>query len=413
MGGVFKATDSLLGGRMVAVKIPLSAADGPRLKQEAKILGMVKNSHVMEVFDIKQEGELVYIVCELLLGQTVSQMLEKKKPNGLEEANIVEVAIDVLKALVATHATGIVHRDVKPSNVMCLESLHKLIDYGIAKNVSDQHNVAQTMAGVAPGTPLYMSPLAKDNILDIRSDIWAVVVSMLEMALCKVPPLLDRPNTPVPTSELRQKGYSEKFIAFIDKALQKEPDHGFQTAAEALKELQKLVHEKTGQTTMKNQIRQLLGGQGQIQEQLREQGKMAEVLIRLNRAELRLIEELVSDVPNGYLLSSIGVLILRLPSIRAGPRRDLLPSSHLDHAKAQGRGAQVVGLPGRAEHLALRHGARMLHLSTRYACGALWPLGQRLRDEDDKSMGQEMGPGDRHHVYCHTGKTRCLSRLSP
>jgi serine/threonine protein kinase len=244
-------------------------------------------------------------------------MLEQKKPNGLEEANIVEVAIDVLKALVATHAKGIVHRDVKPSNVMCLESHMKLIDFGIAKNVSDQHNLAKTMTGAAPGTPLYMSPNAKDNILDTRSDIWALVVSMLEMAICYVPPRLAA-AAPVPVEELRQKGYSEKFIAFIDTALQKEPDHGFQTAAEALKELQKLVHVKTGQTTIKNQIRQLLGGQGQIQEQLRKQGKMAEVLIRLNHAEFRLIEELVS-VSNGYfngiilptlMSSSIGVCIL-------------------------------------------------------------------------------------------------------
>jgi serine/threonine protein kinase len=191
----------------------------------------------------------------------------------------------------------------------------KLIDFGIAKNVGDQHNVVQTMTGAAPGTPLYMSLNAKDSIFDVRSDIWALVASMLEMAICYVPPRLAA-AAPVPVEELRQTGYSEKFIVFIDTALQKEPGHGFQTAAEALEELQKLVHEKTGQTTTKNQIRQLLEGQvqiqegqTQIQEQLHEQGLVVarmvdnfadlegsiEVLIRLNRAEFRLLEELVRD----------------------------------------------------------------------------------------------------------------------
>jgi serine/threonine-protein kinase len=264
MGCVMKAEDSSLGGKIVAVKIPHDVAGGARMKQEAKFGGVIseRTVHVMQIYDLKQEGELVYMVCEFLNGETIAKMLEKKKPDGLDEATIVQIAIGVLDALVAIHANGFVHRDVKPSNIMwvLLKPHVKLIDFGITKSTNAQENVVKTTTGGAPGTGPYMSPLALQRTADVRNDIWALAVSMIEAAIGYVPESLAF-TAPVPVVELRQKGYSEVFIAFIDKALEKDPADGFQTAAEALKEAQSLIRKKTGLTTMKKQLKEILHNQ--------------------------------------------------------------------------------------------------------------------------------------------------------
>jgi serine/threonine protein kinase len=200
----------------------------------------------------------------------------------------------------------------------------KLIDFGITKSLNEQDNVLSTTTGSTPGTKPYMSPSAFQGRLDVRSDIYALIVSMLETSIGYVPENLAF-TAPVPVGELRQKGYSEPFIGFIDKGLQKDPLNGFQTAVAALDQAKLLpsARAKTGLTTMKKQLASVLQGQEVVvekldenkrkleenQDMLREQGAVVtamagrfanmegsiDALTRLNRAGLRLVEELVRD----------------------------------------------------------------------------------------------------------------------
>jgi hypothetical protein len=331
MGEIMKANDSLLNRKLV-LKFPLTATDAIRMHQETKFLAMVgqQTSHVMAVYEFKREGDLAYMVGEFLDGKNVRQLLDQRKPLGLEEHQIVQITIGVLEALIVIHAHNFVHRDIKPSNIMWLEAPPhvKLIDFGITKSLNEQDNVMSTTTGSTPGTKPYMSPSAFQGKMDFCSDIWALTVSVLETAIGYVPENLAF-TAPVPVGELRQKGYSEPFIGFIDKGLQKDPLNGFKTAVEALDQAKLLpsARAKTGLTSMKKQladiqqeqkrghevvVEKLDENKRQLEENqalLREQGAVVtamagrfanmegsmQTLTRLNRAELRLIEELVRD----------------------------------------------------------------------------------------------------------------------
>jgi serine/threonine protein kinase len=329
MGEVMKAKDAQLN-RDVALKFPLKVDGTLRMEQEAKVLKILgkldkkMTEHIMDLYDFKQEGSLSYMVCEYLEGHTMQQLLEEKKPNGLDEAQIVQIAIGVLKALVVIHANGFIHRDIKPSNIMwvVLPPHIKLIDFGISKSISKQENMVQTTTGSMPGSRPYMSPNAHGGQPDEHNDIWALMVSILQAAICNIPPRLWL-DALVPVVELRDKGYTEPFISFIHKGLDRDPLKGFQTAAEALEEARLLpsARPKTGLTTMKKDmttvkehLADLLHGQGVLAEKLDDnkeillkQGALVtsmarafanmeaslEVVTRMNQVEMRLLEALV------------------------------------------------------------------------------------------------------------------------
>jgi TolB-like protein/predicted Ser/Thr protein kinase len=157
MGEVWKARDTRLD-RIVAIK-RLKSAHSERFEQEARAIAALNHPHICQIYDIGPD----YLVLEYIDGSPI------KGPMPAKEA--VRIAIQIASALEAAHARGILHRDLKPGNVLLTASGPKLLDFGLAKLTADS-NATQTMAVM--GTPLYMSPeQAEGKPLDARSDVFS------------------------------------------------------------------------------------------------------------------------------------------------------------------------------------------------------------------------------------------------
>jgi eukaryotic-like serine/threonine-protein kinase len=182
MGEVYRATDLELN-RVVALKTfrssSLMAQDlRTRLRQEAQLISKLNHSGICTLYDVKQHAGVDYLVMEFLDGDTLAQRLAR---GSLTVEQSVEVALQVLAALQYAHKQGVIHRDIKPGNVMLTRSGTKLLDFGIAK-LAQYHETREdlelsagplTPTGVAIGTPAFMSPEQRDGVADVRSDIYA------------------------------------------------------------------------------------------------------------------------------------------------------------------------------------------------------------------------------------------------
>ncbi len=191
MGSVYEAQHELLGTR-VAIKVlhpDLARRPGlvDRFLQEAKVSAQIKSPHVVHVSDVDRTPEgTAYIVMDLLEGQPLSSVLERDRRLPIPTA--VDYTKQILTALEAAHALGVVHRDLKPENVFVTflsgKPVLKLIDFGIAKLKStDPSAKSLTVAGVVMGTAEYMAPeqaYGADRA-DARSDVYAVGVMLYEM----------------------------------------------------------------------------------------------------------------------------------------------------------------------------------------------------------------------------------------
>lgn len=201
MGEVILAEDTRLN-RKVAIKFLTSGVtkDTERLKrfrQEAKAASALNHPNIVTVHDIGEGGGHQYIVCEYVEGQTLSQLIEKGKVPLPEAAAI---AAEICSALVAAHESGIIHRDIKPDNVILTKAGGvKVLDFGLAKPVgpletdladgeADTFERVMTIPGMVLGTPQYMSPeQARGRKVDLRSDLFSLGVILYEMVTGKPP----------------------------------------------------------------------------------------------------------------------------------------------------------------------------------------------------------------------------------
>jgi len=183
MGIVYEAADDLLG-RPVAIKTINMSADlaeradhEARFLQEAKAAGGLSHPNVVTVYDVGRQQDLLYMAMELLDGEELRDVIARGE---LPLDTAVDIAAQVADGLAFAHERGIVHRDVKPSNIMVLRgSTVKIMDFGIARvRMSD----VKTQTGLRLGSPRYMAPeqLLGQNI-DLRADIFALGVVLYEM----------------------------------------------------------------------------------------------------------------------------------------------------------------------------------------------------------------------------------------
>jgi serine/threonine-protein kinase len=188
MGVVYKGHDELLD-RSVAIKVlPENFASDPerlaRFKKEAKAVAQLSHPNIMEIFDFGCEDGVNYAVAELLTGQTLSECLAE---NRIGWRRAVEIGAAIADALAAAHEAGIVHRDVKPSNIfLTIDGRVKVLDFGLARSLDPPGNDAtttqHTTAGCVLGTVGYMSPeQVRGSRADHRSDIFALGCVMHEM----------------------------------------------------------------------------------------------------------------------------------------------------------------------------------------------------------------------------------------
>jgi eukaryotic-like serine/threonine-protein kinase len=193
MGVVYKARDTRLG-RSVALKVlpPDKVADGDRRRrfiQEARAASALNHPNIVVVHDIGSENGCDFIAMESVQGKTLDQLIPR---SGMQLAELLRIAIQIVGALARAHSAGIVHRDLKPSNVMVDEQGHvKVLDFGLSKlterAVLEDGSSAtvdlKTAEGTIVGTVPYMSPeQAEGKPVDARSDIFSLGSLLYEMA---------------------------------------------------------------------------------------------------------------------------------------------------------------------------------------------------------------------------------------
>ncbi len=252
MAAVYKAYQPSMN-RYVALKIlPQSLAKDPqfvgRFQQEAKVLAKLQHPHVLPVFDFGEAEGYTYIVMPLVESGTLTELLQGR-PLSLKQ--IRSLISQIGEALDYAHARGLVHRDVKPSNVLvdgrgnCL-----LTDFGLAKIVEGSAKFTDT--GGILGTPAYMSPeQGRGMPIDGRSDIYSLGVMLYEMATGKPPFDAETPiaivfkhiQDPLPPPAALNPDLPEAVERVILKALAKDPADRFQTAREMVAALQAAIPE--------------------------------------------------------------------------------------------------------------------------------------------------------------------------
>ncbi len=244
MAVVFAAQD-LLMHRSVAVKMLKDDINSDvqavkRFINESKAVAMLSHPNIVNIFDVSVKDNLKYIVMELIEGITLKNYILKKGVLSFNE--IISITEQILLALDHAHQKGIVHRDIKPQNIMMLKNgLIKVADFGIAKLPNAE---TVTMTDKAIGTVFYISPeQASGKKIDRRSDIYSLGITMYEMATGKLPFVADSPVT-VAIMQVKNRARPPRELnsvlpvgleQIILGAMEKNPDNRFQSAAQMLR----------------------------------------------------------------------------------------------------------------------------------------------------------------------------------
>jgi serine/threonine protein kinase len=218
-----------------------------RFRREAQNAAALNHPAIVAVYDTGEAetatGPLPYIVMEYVEGVTLRDIVHTEGPMPAKRA--IEVIADACQALNFSHQHGIIHRDVKPANIMISKAgAVKVMDFGIARALADANSVTQTAAVI--GTAQYLSPeQARGEKVDARSDVYSLGCVLYEMLTGEPPFTGDSPvavayqhvrEDPVPPSQ-RHKDIAPELDAVVLKALAKNPDNRYQTAAEMRSDL--------------------------------------------------------------------------------------------------------------------------------------------------------------------------------
>ncbi len=210
MAIVYKAQQLSLN-RMVAIKVlPKRFSENPeyveRFYKEGQAAGKLNHNNIVQAIDVGEAGGYHYFVMEYVEGKTIHEDLAKNKVSS--ESQAIEIIIQVAHALAHAHACGLIHRDVKPKNIMINSAgVVKLADMGLARETTDIE-AAQTEAGKAYGTPYYISPEQIRGEIDIdgRADIYGLGATFYHMVTGRVPFMADNP------AEVMKKHLKEQLI---------------------------------------------------------------------------------------------------------------------------------------------------------------------------------------------------------
>ena len=251
MAEVYRARDDLLG-REVAIKVlhdrySRDRAFVERFRREAQSAANLNHPNVVALYDYGADDDTYYIVMEFIEGRSLADVIDSEGPLLPERA--AEIASDVAKALERAHTNGLVHRDVKPSNIMMTSSGQtKVTDFGIARALGGDGEQTMTQTGMVIGTASYLSPeQAQGNKIDGRSDVYSLGIVLHEMLTGNPPFSGDTPlaiaykhvreNPPAPSSI--NSDVPSELDAITMKALAKNPDNRYSSAHEMHEDLQR------------------------------------------------------------------------------------------------------------------------------------------------------------------------------
>jgi tRNA A-37 threonylcarbamoyl transferase component Bud32/DNA-binding NarL/FixJ family response regulator len=203
-----------------------------RFARECRIISKLQNEHVVAIYDHGVTDDYAFLAMEYFPGGDLKERIQR----GVSSIEALKILVQIARALEAVHAAGVVHRDIKPQNIMFREGTRlALVDFGLAKELDAKATL--TNAGMVIATPVYMSPEAcMGNAQDARSDLYSVGVILYEMLSGK-PPFsassatalaYQHVNSPVPRLPARLSGYQ----SIVDKLMAKRPEDRFQSARE-------------------------------------------------------------------------------------------------------------------------------------------------------------------------------------
>lgn len=247
MADIYRARD-IVEDRIVAVKILKTEFAGSeeflrRFRNESKAIALLSHPNIVKIYDVGFTDKVQFIVMEYVDGITLTDYIEQQ--GVLKWRDAVHFTVQILKALQHAHDRGIVHRDIKSSNVMLLaDGTIKVMDFGIAR-FNRENN--KTVSEKTIGSVHYISPeQARGDITDERSDIYSVGVALYEMLTGKKPfdgdspvsiALMHMQSTPKKPTELNST-IPEGLEQIVLRAMQKDPAQRYQTAGEMIKDLE-------------------------------------------------------------------------------------------------------------------------------------------------------------------------------
>jgi serine/threonine protein kinase len=270
MGEVWEGMD-LSTSESVAVKMlrPRVATDPlllQRFRKEARTLALVRNPYIANIVEINEDQGLHFLVMEFVEGASVGSVLKKIKV--FEERDALAVIADACRALIEPHRTGVVHRDIKPDNLMFVRANEplcggeegrqrvKLCDFGIARSADNGNGTALTQEGILVGTPAYMSPEQCHGEVNISpaSDVYSLGATLFQLLTGE---LLFRAETPMALvvchiSEPPRKvtdvnpKVSERTAQLLERMLKKDPADRFADAATLLDAIEAISHGPVG-----------------------------------------------------------------------------------------------------------------------------------------------------------------------
>ena len=250
MSDVYRARCHKLN-RLVAIKVlkeefSQDASFVEKFKMEAQAAARLSHPNIVNVYDVVDEGDLHYIVMELVEGITLKSYIAKKGMLGTREA--IGIALQMAQGIEAAHENGIVHRDIKPQNIIIsMDGKVKVTDFGIARAAS-----SQTMSATAVGSVHYISPeQARGGYCDTRSDIYSFGVTLYEMMTGKVPFEGDNTVTvalahleePMEKPSAVNPAVPVSLEKIILKCTQKKPEYRYGSMGEVIEDLRRALIE--------------------------------------------------------------------------------------------------------------------------------------------------------------------------
>lgn len=245
MGIVYKARDTILQ-RIVALKVmPKFNVDNPQISEkfleEARTAAKLNHPNIVTVYEAGDEEGDLFIAMEYIEGSNIKQLLLQKKPIPLQ--GVLFIGAQICKGLGYAHENRVIHRDIKPTNIMWTpKKLVKILDFGLAKVIQE---MASTVT-IVGGTPHYMSPeQTLGEMVDHRTDIYSFGVTLFEMATGKLPFSrgdigYHHVHTPPPDPREINKNIPDELARIILKCIAKKPEERYQSAFEIFEELKKI-----------------------------------------------------------------------------------------------------------------------------------------------------------------------------